>query len=149
MTLANLQRLADQHGGRIPADKAADALRAMYRTRRHKYGAEPTIIAGVRFDSKGEAKCYGELRLMELAGEISDLRRQVRIPLVGADNKPLMFESGRQAVYVADFMFKRKGDTDVTILDHKGYDTPDSKLKRAIVAAMFGRPVEIHKAPRK
>lgn len=34
----------------------------------------PTVVDGIRFDSKAEAKRYGELKLLERAGAIKDLR---------------------------------------------------------------------------
>ena len=46
-----------------------------------KYRNEKTVVAGLTFDSKAEARRYGELQLLERAGRISDLRRQVPIEL--------------------------------------------------------------------
>ena len=47
-----------------------------------KYGNKKTQFAGLTFDSKAEARRYGELQLLERAGLISNLRRQVPIELV-------------------------------------------------------------------
>ncbi len=41
-----------------------------------KYRAQPTIVDGIRFHSKGEARRYQELRLLERAGEITNLELQ-------------------------------------------------------------------------
>jgi hypothetical protein len=38
-----------------------------------KFNNKPTVVDGVRFDSGREARRYSELRLLERAGEISDL----------------------------------------------------------------------------
>lgn len=46
-----------------------------------KYRNVPTVIDGIRFASKKEAKRWGELRLLEQAGEIQQLERQVRYSL--------------------------------------------------------------------
>lgn len=102
----------------------------------NKFGAIPQIVDGIRFDSMKEARRWGELRLMEKAGEIRNLRRQVRIPLIG-QNGPVLFQpSGRAAVYVADFVYedRRLGWGEV-IEDSKGHQTNEFKLKRAILAA--------------
>lgn len=112
-----------------------------------KLGNEPIIVDGVRFDSKGEARCWAELRLLERAGEISELKRQVRISLIGQHNNPITYDSGRQAAMVIDFSFIRRGETLVTHADFKGLETDESKLKRAIVMAMYGRPVVVMRAP--
>lgn len=49
--------------------------------RRHKFNAQPTVVDGIRFASKKEAKRYCELRLLESAGQISGLRIQPRVTL--------------------------------------------------------------------
>ncbi len=41
---------------------------------RNKFGAIVTLIAGVRFASKREARRYGELLMLQQAGHIQDLR---------------------------------------------------------------------------
>ena len=47
-----------------------------------KYGNKKTQFAGLTFDSKAEARRYGELQVLERAGRIFNLRRQVPIELV-------------------------------------------------------------------
>ena len=117
--------------------------------RKHKYRAVPIVVDGERFDSTGEHLRWRDLKLLERAGEIKRLRRQVRIGLWAVSGTtaetstvvPLAYESGRQAVYVADFVYEEQGDE--VIEDFKGMDTPLSKLKRAIVEAMYGTRVRV------
>ena len=45
-------------------------------SKRQKYNAVKTSIDGHKFDSKAEAKRYTELKLLERAGEISNLELQ-------------------------------------------------------------------------
>jgi len=45
-----------------------------------KFGNVVTEVDGFRFASKKEARRYGELRLLEMAGEIRDLKVQPRFP---------------------------------------------------------------------
>ncbi len=52
LTLADIER-HNQKVGRVAVEKP------------HKYHAEPTIVDGIRFDSKKEATRYAELRLLE------------------------------------------------------------------------------------
>lgn len=111
--------------------------------RRSKYGNKPVVVDGERFDSKSEAERYSELRLMQLAGEISELKVHVRVPLIGAHDMPILYESENQAEYEADFSYIPRGSNLVQLEDFKGKDTAASKIKRAIVAAMFGRPVVV------
>jgi hypothetical protein len=46
-----------------------------------KYGNKRTVVDGIPFQSKAEARRYGELRLLEQAGEIRELTCQHPINL--------------------------------------------------------------------
>lgn len=71
---------------------------------RSKYHSQKTAYKGYVFDSKREAKRYAELLLLEQAGEIHDLQRQVVFPLI-----PSQKIDGRVAErkcdYRADFVY--------------------------------------------
>ena len=60
------------------------------------------------FDSRKERERYSQLQLMEYAGQIHGLRRQVRFELVPVQHRP-----GKSALrgvsYVADFTYYRDG----------------------------------------
>ena len=101
-----------------------------------KYRNIPVTVDGLRFDSIKEARRWGELRLLEKAGEIRGLKRQVRFPLEGRNGPLLFVPSGRTAVYVADFVYedRRLGWAQV-IEDSKGFETPEFRIKRAVLAA--------------
>jgi hypothetical protein len=101
----------------------------------NKFGAQKTTVDGVRFHSKKEARRWAELCLMQRAGEIQNLARQVPIPLFGA-NGPILSATGKTRTYIADFVYqdRRLGWAEV-IEDAKGFPTPEYKLKRAILAA--------------
>lgn len=100
-----------------------------------KYKNEPTEVDGIRFDSAKEASRWQTLRVMERAGYIRDLKRQVRIPLEGKAG-PIRFKpSNRPAVYVCDFAYHDVPKGVDVIEDAKGFQTPEFKLKRAVLAA--------------
>lgn len=44
--------------------------------KQHKYRAKPTVVDGIRFASMKEARRFQELKLLEKAGEIRDLKLQ-------------------------------------------------------------------------
>lgn len=104
---------------------------------KHKYSAEKTAVAGIVFDSKREARRYGDLVLLERAGKISGLTLQV--PFVIAPGVRLHGEKrARPAVrYVADFVYSHPVDGAV-VEDSKGMDTPMSRLKRHLMATVLG-----------
>jgi hypothetical protein len=82
---------------------------------------------GNRFDSKHEIERWRELVLLERAGAIEKLERQVRLPL------GVHYDDGREAALVVDFRYVERGE--LRHEDAKGLETPVSKLKRAIARA--------------
>lgn len=85
------------------------------------------------FDSKKEQSRYGELLLMQRAGLISDLRRQVPIELI-----PSQYVDGkcveRAVKYVADFVYKERGE--IVVEDVKSVITRKNKdyiIKRKLL----------------
>ena len=84
--------------------------------RRHKYNAKPTVVNGIRFPSKHEAKRYGELLLLERAGKISDLELQPEFVLHALGG-------GKVGVYRADFRYVLLGEYLATpvVEDAKGF----------------------------
>lgn len=105
-----------------------------------KYRAEPTVVDGIRFASKKEARRYSDLMLLQRAGEIRNLQRQVKIPLQGKD-APIRTPKGRQAHYIADFTYFTEAA--FVVEDVKGKATPVYLLKKAILAAQGVRVVEV------
>lgn len=100
---------------------------------KRKYRNKKAVVDGRTFDSKLEAKRYGELLLMQQEGEITELECQVPIPLEGRDG-PLLSPKGRRLKYRADFRYLDRDGSEV-IEDAKGFETKEYKLKRAILAA--------------
>lgn len=102
--------------------------------RRRKYGNTPTVVDGIRFDSKREASRHSELKLMEKAGEISDLRRQIRYLL--EVNGILI------CTFVADHVYRKRGETALTIEDSKGVRTRAFVIKSKLMLAVHGIVVQ-------
>ena len=100
--------------------------------RRAKYGNRKVTVDGLTFDSAKEARRWGGLKLLERAGEITDLRRQVRYPIV--------WNGVKVCAYVADFVYVLDGVEIVE--DVKGFKTAMYRLKKKLMKACHG--VEIH-----
>lgn len=99
--------------------------------KKSKYRNEPMLIDGIRFDSKKEALRWRELKLLESAGKISGLERQVEFPL--AVNGVVVCCYRADAVYLEDG--KR------VVEDTKSEITrrhPVYRLKRKLLAAALG-----------
>lgn len=91
-----------------------------------KYGNEKTKTDdGIVHDSKKEAKRWTELRMMQQAGLIFDLRRQVPFELIPAN----CYE--RAVRYKADFVYEEKGKQ--VVEDTKGKRTDVFIIKRKLM----------------
>ncbi len=94
-----------------------------------KYRAVPTAIDGIRFDSKAEAKRYGELKLMERNGDIMGLRIHPKYP-IEVNGKKI-------CTYIADFQYINLATKTPVVEDVKGVKTPVYRLKKKLVAAVY------------
>ena len=93
-----------------------------------KYGNIPTIIDGIRFPSKLEARYYTQLLLFQKSGHVKYFLRQVPIHLPGGIR------------YLVDFqVFYENGD--VEYVDCKGRPTPMYIMKKKQVEALY--PIKI------
>lgn len=96
--------------------------------RPNKYRNVPTIVDGIRFASKAEAKRWGELWLLARAGQITDLRRQPSYPLLSRTEQLIGF-------YIGDFFYKENNT--IVVEDCKGMETPLFKRSWKHVKADF------------
>lgn len=139
--------------------------------KRHKYGAKPTVVDGIRFHSQAEARRYSELKLLEKAGEVKRVEVQPRFDLhtmnwsvrarlqrvarrIRSKGRDTVYMSDRVKVgtYVADFRYWRKGLSasendhwDVITEDVKGMVTPLARWKIRHCEAEYGIVVEVVK----
>ena len=100
---------------------------------RNKYGAKKTLVGDIKFDSKKEAGRWMELQLMERAGEIQDLRRQVKVELIG-QYRPLFTRTGRKMKLTVDFSYIEDGE--LIYEESKGFPTRDYEVRVAVARAM-------------
>ena len=92
----------------------------------NKYRAVKTVIDNITFDSKSEAKRYVELKLLERAGEITNLVLQPKFALI-----PKQADE-RAVVYKADFQYVELASNRVVVEDVKGVKTKDYVIKRKL-----------------
>jgi hypothetical protein len=97
-----------------------------------KYRAKKQVVDGITFASRAEARRYGELKILQQAGKVSDLQMQVPFVLAPA---VLIRGANRKSPalrYVADFVFVRDGAR--VIEDVKGALTQAYRIKRHLMA---------------
>lgn len=99
-----------------------------------KYRAVKTTVDGITFASKAEAKRYQELRALELAAQIWDLKLQPVFVL--ADSVTIAGRKRPALRYVADFAYYTP--TGRVVEDVKGMLTPAYKIKRHLMKAVLG-----------
>lgn len=102
--------------------------------RRNKYGNHKTELDGITFDSKKEAQRYAELCMLQKAGMISDLQRQVRFEIVPKCGM------SRARFYIADFTYTQEGKK--VIEDVKSPATRADKVYSLKKALMVWRYTE-------
>ena len=89
-----------------------------------------TAPDGQKFDSVKEYHRWGCLKLLERAGAIKDLKRQVKyelIPKIGSE---------RACNYIADFTYMQDGK--LVVEDVKGVKTDAYKIKKKLMLWVHG-----------
>ena len=102
-----------------------------------KYRAEKTEVDGIKFASKLESARYKQLKLLESAGAISDLKLQVEFQVFKGYINPDTGEKTRSTTYVADFSYTDIENHLQVVEDTKGVETPDFRLKWKLVQSQY------------
>lgn len=108
-----------------------------------KYRNNKITIGNDTYDSMKEYQRYLDLLAMLNAGEITDLKRQVKFILLPAQREPdtkgkrggvkkgKLIE--REVAYYADFVYTDTGSGETVVEDTKGIRTKDYILKRKMM----------------
>lgn len=106
----------------------------MFYTPRSKYRNKTVVVDGIKFDSIGEAGRYRQLKLLEKAGEITELKLQTKFEL-----QPSFKKNGktiRAINYKADFDYFDKNGRHI-VEDFKGFKTKEFILKQKMFEFKF------------
>lgn len=124
----------------------ASEYKSLMKKGKNKYHAKKTTFDGITFDSKREAYRYLELRVLEKAGKIKNLHRQVKFVLIPAHREPdTIGKNGgihkgklieRECSYIADFVYEENGKK--VVEDAKGKRLPDYIIKRKLMLWVHG-----------
>lgn len=115
---------------------------------KNKYGAKSTVVDGIKFPSQKEARRYAQLKMLERAGEIRDLQRQVEFELIPAQfEPPKTLKSGRKVrgrcierkcVYIADYAYIQSDTGEMIVEDAKGFRTDVYRIKKKLLLYKYG-----------
>lgn len=117
----------------------------MHRSIKSKYGAIRTVIDGITFASKAEARRYSYLKLALAAGRIRNLKLQPKYELHvmhWLSSSPVKI-----GAYIADFGYEMKNGVEWVdvVEDVKGFKTPIYNWKKRHLRAEHG--IEIREVP--
>ena len=117
----------------------------------NKYHNKKVIMDGIEFDSRKEANRWFELRMLERAGEIQALQRQVKYILIpkqvetyeryGKTGKRLADGERvieKECAYYADFVYMDNRTKKLVVEDTKGMRTDAYIIKRKLMLERFG-----------
>lgn len=90
------------------------------RMKQNKYHAKKVTYDGMEFDSKKEFNRYMELKMLQRAGRIGSIDRQVRFELIPSQKDENGKVIERPAFYVADFVYIDRESGKVVVEDVKG-----------------------------
>lgn len=100
----------------------------------NKYNNKKMVVDGITFDSKAEAKRYGELKMLEKGKVISNLRLQVAYELL--PKLTIRGKKHRATKYHADFVYFDNETKQEVVEDKKGVKTAVYKLKKLLMKQM-------------
>lgn len=103
-------------------------------TSQNKYHAKKITVDGMTFDSRKEYQRWVELLMLEKAGLIEGLQRQVTFQLIPSQKDGGRAE--RPVKYVADFTYQENGQT--VVEDTKGVKTKEYIIKRKLMRYIHG-----------
>jgi hypothetical protein len=109
--------------------------------RASKFNNVKTVIDNITFHSKKESVRYGQLKLYEKAGMITDLRLQVSYELI-----PKLVINGkteRAIKYIADFVYFDTVHKVEVVEDVKGMITDIFKIKYRLMKVLHGIDIKI------
>ena len=108
-----------------------------------KYRNNKITLGGETYDSMKEYYRYLDLVLLEQAGEIKELRRQVKYVLIEAQREPDTLGSRggrkkgklleREVAYIADFVYIDNKTGETIVEDTKGMRTSEYIIKRKMM----------------
>lgn len=116
-----------------------------------KYHSVRTVVNGIVFDSKKEARRYYELLCLERSGAICELQRQVKYILIPAQYEDCceVYKKGkmkgqkkkgklleRECSYIADFVYIENNN--IVVEDCKGMRTEAYKIKKKLMLYIHG-----------
>lgn len=119
----------------------------------NKYSNQRIVVRGEKFDSEKEYERYCQLKILERAGRISNLQRQVKFTLIPTQREESreIYKKGmmkgqpkpgklieKECNYIADFVYFDFDKNDIVVEDVKGFRTKEYLIKRKLMLFVKG-----------
>lgn len=101
-----------------------------------KYANKPTTIGAEKYRSRREARRHQALLVLQRAGKIADLQREVPFELAPKVKIDGEIRARPALRYVADFVYVEAGKQ--VVEDAKGMQTPVYRLKKHLMRTVHG-----------
>ena len=109
----------------------------------NKFGAIKTEVNGLKFDSKAEARRYGQLLDLSRAGLITGLTMQVPFELAPGVKLAGAKRAKPPLRYIADFVYSDTKWGQIVVEDVKGVITPLFRVKQHLMKSVHGIDVRV------
>lgn len=108
-----------------------------FQNQKSKFQSVECIVDGIRFASQLEARRYQELKLLEMAGEISRLETQPEFVLQPKTKDPKTGQMIPRQLYIGDFLYIDNHTNEIICEDVKGFETQTFRLKWNLVRPRY------------
>ena len=123
---------------------------------RNKYGNHQVTVDGIKYDSADESRRHAFLKLLEKAGDISNLRYHVRFELIPqitreeivhlkTKDKVVTRVEQTARYYEADFVYIVNKTGEEIVEDFKGFETDLFRFKAALFFYKYRKHIRIVK----
>lgn len=116
---------------KVDTTKSIESLKTA-KEKKSKYNNQKVEYDGRTFDSKWEMEHYCELKLLEKAGQITNLQCQVKFVLIEKSKEH------RETAYVADFVYYENRVKVVEDCKSKITKTATYKIKKKLMQEKYG-----------
>lgn len=138
LTEEEYKELIERRGGKISSSSSGKNEKKPSKYHNRKCSAiDPKTGEAVTFDSEKERDYYFDLLFREKYKSILDVRRQVRFKII-EPFEDIRGNKYRGIDYVADFTYIDAVDGSFHIVDVKGYRTDVYRIKKKLLAHMYG-----------
>ena len=108
-----------------------------------KYNAKAMQVGNEKYRSKREMHRHQELLLLQRAGQIAGLTREVPFVLAPGVQIAGEFRKRPAVRYVADYVYSDVASGAVIVEDAKGMQTPVFRLKKHLMKSVHGIDVRV------